>query len=149
MKRNQIAALALIAFSTLAFGSSSALARPHWGNHGGMWQSGAAQLTPEQQAAAQKIHSEHYTQTSALRQQLMAKRYEYNALLAATAPDSAKIEAVAREMATLNQTLDEQRVKYDLALAQAGIPRGAGAGYGCDGGGGYHRGGGHMGMGRW
>ncbi|KJT39710.1 zinc resistance protein, partial [Salmonella enterica subsp. enterica serovar Heidelberg str. RI-11-013374] len=52
---------------------------------------------------------------------------------------------------SLGQKLDEQRVKRDVAMAQAGIPRGAGMGYGgCGGyGGGYHRGGGHMGMGNW
>lgn len=50
-------------------------------------------------------------------------------------------------MEALNQSLDEQRVKRDVAMAQAGVPRGAGMGYGGCGGGGNHRGGGHMGNG--
>ena len=108
----------------------------------------AAQLA-EQQAAAQKIYDDYYSQTSALRQQLTSKRYEYNALLTASSPDTAKINAVAKEMEALNQSLDEQRVKRDVAMAQAGVPRGAGMGYGGCGGGGNHRGGGHMGMGHW
>ncbi|HDN7436763.1 TPA: zinc resistance sensor/chaperone ZraP [Salmonella enterica subsp. enterica serovar Chester] len=151
MKRNNKSAIALIALSLLALSSGAAFAGHHWGNNDGMWQQGGSPLTTEQQAAAQKIYDDYYTQTSALRQQLISKRYEYNALLTASSPDTAKINAVAKEMESLGQKLDEQRVKRDVAMAQAGIPRGAGMGYGgCGGyGGGYHRGGGHMGMGNW
>lgn len=149
MKRNNKSAIALIAL----FGPEpgAAFAGHHWGNNDGMWQQGGSPLTTEQQATAQKIYDDYYTQTSALRQQLISKRYEYNALLTASSPDTAKINAVAKEMESLGQKLDEQRVKRDVAMAQAGIPRGAGMGYGgCGGyGGGYHRGGGHMGMGNW
>ncbi|EBS7636551.1 zinc resistance sensor/chaperone ZraP [Salmonella enterica] len=151
MKRNNKSAIALIALSLLAMSSGAAFAGHHWGNNDGMWQQGGSPLTTEQQATAQKIYDDYYTQTSALRQQLISKRYEYNALLTASSPDTAKINAVAKEMESLGQKLDEQRVKRDVAMAQAGIPRGAGMGYGgCGGyGGGYHRGGGHMGMGNW
>lgn len=151
MKRNNKSAIALIALSLLALSSGAAFAGHHWGNNDGMWQQGGSPLTTEQQATAQKIYDDYYTQTSALRQQLISKRYEYNALLTASSPDTAKIHAVAKEMESLGQKLDEQRVKRDVAMAQAGIPRGAGMGYGgCGGyGGGYHRGGGHMGMGNW
>ncbi|EGN2235950.1 zinc resistance sensor/chaperone ZraP [Salmonella enterica] len=151
MKRNNKSAIALIALSLLALTSGAAFAGHHWGNNDGMWQQGGSPLTTEQQATAQKIYDDYYTQTSALRQQLISKRYEYNALLTASSPDTAKINAVAKEMESLGQKLDEQRVKRDVAMAQAGIPRGAGMGYGgCGGyGGGYHRGGGHMGMGNW
>ncbi|ECR4958556.1 zinc resistance sensor/chaperone ZraP [Salmonella enterica] len=148
MKRNNKSAIALIALSLLALSSGAAFAGHHWGNNDGMWQQGASPLTTEQQATAQKIYDDYYTQTSALRQQLISKRYEYNALLTASSPDTAKINAVAKEMESLGQKLDEQRVKRDVAMAQAGIPRGADGG--CGGyGGGYHRGGGHMGMGNW
>ncbi|EMY5996217.1 zinc resistance sensor/chaperone ZraP [Salmonella enterica subsp. enterica serovar Newport] len=151
MKRNNKSAIALIALSLLALSSGAAFAGHHWGNNDGMWQQGGSPLTTEQQATAQKIYDDYYTQTSALRQQLISKRYEYNALLTASSPDTAKINAVVKEMESLGQKLDEQRVKRDVAMAQAGIPRGAGMGYGgCGGyGGGYHRGGGHMGMGNW
>ena len=133
MKRNTKAGLALIA-----------LARHHWGNGGGMWQQNGSGLSAEQQAAAQKIHNDFYNQTNALRQQLMSKRYEYNALLATNPPDTAKINAVAKEMESLRQSLDEQRVKRDVAMAQAGVPGGMGMGYGGCGGRD-----GHMGMGHW
>ncbi len=81
--------------------------------------------------------------SSALQQQLVTKRYEYNALLAANPPDSSKINAVAKEMENLRQSLDELLVKRDIAMAEAGSPRGTGMGYGGCGGGG------HMGMGHW
>lgn len=70
----------------------------------------------------QKLHNDYYAQTSALRQQLQSKRYEYNALLTAQKPDSGKIEAVAQEMEGLRQKLDQQRVKFDIATAEAGVP---------------------------
>ncbi|SUX71550.1 zinc resistance-associated protein [Citrobacter braakii] len=144
MKRNN--KLALIALSLIALGSTPALAQNHWGYGDGMQQRGGTPMTTEQQATAQKIYDDYYSQTNALRQQLTSKRYEYNALLTASSPDTAKINAVAKEMEALNQSLDEQRVKRDVAMAQAGVPRGAGMGYGGCGGGGNHRGG-HMGMG--
>ncbi|MDA8480423.1 zinc resistance sensor/chaperone ZraP [Citrobacter sp. Awk 4] len=147
MKRNNTSGLALIALSLMVLGSSPAIARNHWGNgDGGMRQQNVSALTTEQQAAAQKINDDYDSQTRSLRQQLMSKQYEYNALLTASSPDSAKIGAVAKEMAALRQSLDEQRVKRDIAMAEADVPRGAGMG--C-GGGGYHHGGGHMGMGHW
>ena len=147
MKRNTKTGLALIALSLMVLGASPALARHHWGNGDGMWQQNSGVLNAEQQAAAQKIHNEFYNQANTLRQQLMSKRYEYNALLTASSPDKAKINAVAKEMETLRQSLDELRVKRDVAMVEAGVPHGAGMGYGGCGG----RGGGHMGMGmgRW
>ena len=156
MKRNTKIALVMMALSAMAMGSTSAFAH---GGHG-MWQQNAAPLTSEQQTAWQKIHNDFYAQSSALQQQLVTKRYEYNALLAANPPDSSKINAVAKEMENLRQSLDELRVKRDIAMAEAldelrvkrdiamaeaGIPRGAGMGMGYGGCGG----GGHMGMGHW
>ena len=145
MKRNRTLPLALVTFAALTFASTAAWANHHCGNNNGMGNQGYSQLTQEQQATVQKLHNDYYAQTSALRQQLQSKRYEYNALLTAQKPDSGKIEAVAQEMEGLRQKLDQQRVKFDIALAEAGVPRGAGMGYGgCRG-----SAGGHMGMNHW
>lgn len=145
MKRNRTLPIALITLAALTFGSNAAWAGHHWGDNNRMGAQGYSQLTQEQQATAQKLHNDYAAQTSALRQQLQSKRYEYNALLTAQKPDSGKIEAVAQEMEGLRQKLDQQRVKFDVALAEAGVPRGAGMGYnGCRG-----NGGGHMGMNHW
>lgn len=94
MKRNTKIALVMMALSAMAMGSTSAFAH---GGHG-MWQQNAAPLTSEQQTAWQKIHNDFYAQSSALQQQLVTKRYEYNALLAANPPDSSKINAVATSL---------------------------------------------------
>lgn len=112
MKRNTKIALVMMALSAMAMESTSAFAH---GGHG-MWQQNAAPLTSEQQTAWQKIHNDFYAQSSALQQQLVTKRYEYNALLAANPPDSSKINAVAKEMENLRQSLDELRVKRDIAM---------------------------------
>ncbi|MCS6036567.1 hypothetical protein LNQ52_07690 [Klebsiella pneumoniae subsp. pneumoniae] len=77
----------------------------------------------------QKLHNDYYAQTSALRQQQCSP----NAMSTMRCsrrkkPDSGKIEAVAQEMEGLRQKLDQQRVKFDIALAEAGVPRGAGNG---------------------
>lgn len=139
MKRNNKLTFALLTCAALTFTSGSVLAGPHhWDNNDGNGR--YSQLTDAQQATAQKLRNDFYTQTSALRQQLTSKRYEYNALLTADKPDGAKIEGVAQEIETLRQKLDQQRVKFDVAMAQAGIPRHGGMGSGCLGGGG-HRGG--------
>ncbi|EPP5306275.1 zinc resistance sensor/chaperone ZraP [Klebsiella aerogenes] len=145
MKRKPTLSLIFAALAALTFGSHAAWAGHHCGYNNGMGAQGYSQLTQEQQATVQKLHDNYYAQTSALRQQLQSKRYEYNALLTAPKPESGKIEAVAKEMETLSQQLDQQRVKFDIALAEAGVPRGAGMGYGgCRG-----NGGGHMGMNHW
>ena len=145
MKRKPTLSLIFAALAALTFGSHAAWAGHHWDYNNGMGAQGYSQLTQEQQATVQKLHDNYYAQTSALRQQLQSKRYEYNALLTAPKPESGKIEAVAKEMETLSQQLDQQRVKFDIALAEAGVPRGAGMGYGgCRG-----NGGGHMGMNHW
>lgn len=140
MKRNQKITVTLITLAALTLGSSSAWARHHGNNGNGMGPQGYSQLSTEQQATAQKLHNDFYEQTRALRQQLTSKCYEYNALLTADKPDSTKIESAAQEMETLRQKLDQQRVKFDIALAQAGIPRGEGMGRGSCGGGREHMG---------
>lgn len=140
MKRNQKLTLTLITLAALTLGSSSAWAKHHWNNGNGMGPQGYSQLTTEQQATARKLHNDFYEQTRALRQQLTSKRYEYNALLTADKPDSAKIESTAQQIETLSQKLDQQRVKFDIALAHARIPRGEGMGHGSCGGGRDHMG---------
>ncbi|WP_137574895.1 periplasmic heavy metal sensor, partial [Escherichia coli] len=80
--------------------------------------------TSEQQTAWQKIHNDFYAQSSALQQQLVTNRYEYNALLAENQPDSRQINAVAKEMENVVHPLEELRVKPYIALAEAGLPAG-------------------------
>ena len=117
MKRNTKIALVMMALSAMAMGSTSAFAH---GGHG-MWQQNAAPLTSEQQTAWQKIHNDFYAQSSALQQQLVTKRYEYNALLAANPPDSSKINAVAKEMENLRQSLFRAVPEWVTAAAVVAV----------------------------
>lgn len=95
MKRNRTLPLALVTFAALTFASNAAWPTTTGATitDGQPWLQSA---DPEQQATVQKLHNDYYAQTSALRQQLQSKRYEYNALLTAQKPDSGKIEAVAQ-----------------------------------------------------
>ena len=115
MKRNTKIALVMMALSAMAMGSTSAFAH---GGHG-MWQQNAAPLTSEQQTAWQKIHNDFYAQSSALQQQLVTKRYEYNALLAANPPDSSKINAVPTSPRIRNNLTDSCRSR----LISFALPR--------------------------
>ena len=104
MKRNRNLPLTLVTLAALTFGSNAAWANHHWGDNNRMGAQGYSQLTQEQQATAQKLHNDYAAQTSALRQQLQSKRYEYNALLTTQKPDSGKIEAVAQEIEGLRRS---------------------------------------------
>lgn len=132
MKLNTKTGPVLLAFSLMTLGANQALA-----HHRGYGYE-RSPITTQQQVAAQKIYDDYYSRTSALRQQLASRCYEYNALLSASSPDSARINAVAKEMETLRQSLAEQLVKRDVEMARAGVPRGTR----CDDH--EHRGGGHM-----
>lgn len=121
MKQVKKTGLVLLTFAFLASSISPALAR-HWGN-GGLWHSvmNTNSYTAEQQAAVQEISNDYYGKTSTLHQQLIAKQYEYNALLMESTPNKEKINIVAKEIETMNLSLDALRVKRDTALAQAGL----------------------------
>ncbi len=142
-----IAALALVAgFSTFA------LAAPGMGPGYGPGY-GWTQLTPEQQAQAEKARADFLNETQALRQKLATKRVELNTLRAQANPDPAKLKAVADELVDLGAQLAKKRnefmAKYPYAFGP-GFGRGYGRGFGggfC-GGPGYGMGlGGGMGIG--
>lgn len=81
-----------------------------------------ANLTAEQQAAAQKAFTDFRTKTADLHQQLMSKNYEYKALLTSKTVDEQKIQAVSKEISALRDNLYQQRVALDVQLAKDGIP---------------------------
>lgn len=143
MKRNRIIGLSIFALSLLVIDVSPAFARhPCWDIDA--WQQGDSTLTKEQQASAKKIYAEYASPIQTMRQQILSKRHEYRALLTSQSPDKAKIEELAKEISTLNQSLDELLVKRDVALVQAGVPHGPGTGHGDGRGPGYHRGNGPL-----
>lgn len=123
---------AIISVAMLAGVSTSALAQNGYhanmvntqGTHQGMgYQHGnRANLTPEQQAVSQKAFDEFQLKTTDLRQQLMSKQYEYQALLTSKPLDEQKVLAVSKEITALRDNLYQQRVALDTDLAKAGVP---------------------------
>ncbi|MCS5932214.1 periplasmic heavy metal sensor [Klebsiella pneumoniae subsp. pneumoniae] len=121
MKRNRTLPLALVTFAALTFASNAAWPTTTGATITG-WATGAtSQLTQEQQATVQSCITDYY----AANQRPCASSCSPNAMSTMRCsrrkkPDSGKIEAVAQEMEGLRQKLDQQRVKFDIALAEAG-----------------------------
>ncbi len=140
-----LALAAVLGFAGLASAQSHT---PNVQEHGmGMGATGGHMygLTPEKQAAAQKIYAEHNAATAQLRQQLFAKQSELNAQLYGGATDDKKVQALTKEIGDLNARLFESQVNLKRQLAKEGIPAmgGMGMGGGCgmmSGGMGVHHG---------
>ncbi len=79
-------------------------------------------LSPEQEAAARKLHTESLAGTTALRDALRAKRAELDAQLASPDPDKGKIESLSRDIGELRGKLMAARVDLRAKLAKEGIP---------------------------
>jgi len=101
------------------------------GGYGGGY--GYQSLTPEKQAAAQKIFANYQSQTVGLRQQLIVKRSELNALIYGDKPDDAKVQTLTKEISDLQAKLYTAQVALQRQLAKEDIPM-MGGGYGGYGG---------------
>ena len=137
------------ALAILALTSSLALARGGMG--GGMGGQGGCpgmgggwgQLSPEKQAAFQKLHDAFAAKTAQLRADLGVKMAELNALSVAATPDQAKIDAVTKQIGDLQAKLLSERTQFRIQVSKEVGPGVAGGGCpGMGGGmGGYHGGG--------
>ncbi|QAZ69297.1 periplasmic heavy metal sensor [Solidesulfovibrio carbinolicus] len=134
------------ALAILALTSSLALARGGMGGGqggcpgmGGGW----GQLSPEKQAAFQKLHDAFAAKTAQLRADLGVKMAELNALSVAATPDQAKIDAVTKQIGDLQAKLLSERTQFRIQVSKEVGPGVAGGGCpGMGGGmGGYHGGG--------
>ncbi len=140
--------IALAALATLALTASLALARPGGGMGGGPgaggcpgYGGGMAQLTPEKQAAFQKLHDAYAAKTAQLRADLGVKRAELNALAVAQNPDQAKIDALTKEIGAMIGKLMAEKTAFRIQVEKE-------IGPGVMGGmGGYHGGAGPCGGG--
>ncbi|MBP1000147.1 periplasmic heavy metal sensor [Serratia fonticola] len=119
-----VALLAGVSTTALAQNGNRANMTNAQGTHQGMgYQHGnRVNLTPEQQAVSQKAFDEFQLKTADLRQQLMSKQYEYQALLTSKPLDEQKVLAVSKEITALRDNLYQQRVALDTDLAKAGVP---------------------------
>ena len=140
--------IVLSALAILALTSSLALARGGMGGQGGQggcpgMGGGWGQLSPEKQAAFQKLHDAFAAKTAQLRADLGVKMAELNALSVATSPDQAKIDAVTKQIGDLQAKLLSERTQFRIQVSKEVGPGVAGGGCpGMGGGmGGYHGGG--------
>lgn len=85
---------------------------------------GAGAMTQEQQAAAQEIYAEHDQKTAPLRQQLMAKRSELDALYYSQNTDSGKAQSLYKEIADIQARLFTANTDLRKKLSDKGIPVG-------------------------
>ena len=141
--------MAGLAVTALVFGSASlALARGHnggmmagyAGNYGAGYHYNTAyqSLTPEKQAAVDKLIQEHVAEVTPLRTQLLAKRLELDALSGNPNVQPEQVSKLAAEVADLSSKLRASGLAFrDKLSAETGIDAlPYGGGYGWDGRGG-------------
>ncbi len=115
---------ALVTFAALTFASNAAWANHHWGNNNGMGNRGYSQLTQEQQATVQKLHNELLCANQRPAPAIFSPNASTMRCSRRKSRTAGRLETVAQEMEGLRQKLDQQRVKFDIATAEAGVPRG-------------------------
>ncbi|MGD9607938.1 MAG: periplasmic heavy metal sensor [Desulfovibrionaceae bacterium] len=136
--------LVMAALATVMLTASLALARPGGGPAGGPGGpghgpcgggAGFAQLSPEKQAAYQKLAEAYYNKTAQTRAAVGVKRAELNAVAVAQNPDTAKIESLSKEIGDLTGKLIAERTQFRIQVAkEIGVfPMGGGRGYGHGG----------------
>ena len=88
-------------------------------------------LTPEQQAKMEKMHTEFLAATETTRQQLIMKNAELKAQMTSSNPDTAKIESISKDLGALEGKMRAECVKFKKLLGAEGLPcAGMGAGMG-------------------
>jgi zinc resistance-associated protein len=108
------ASVLLVASLALAHGYRGA---GGWGHGPGMmpyWN--APNLTPEQTAQMNKLRSEYYNDTAAVRGQLVTKHAELRALLTNPDATSAQISAKEKELLQLATQFGEKRIAYEAKV---------------------------------
>ena len=93
-------------------------------------------LTPEQQAKMEKMHTEFLAATETTRQQLIMKNAELKAQMTSSNPDTAKIESISKDLGALEGKMRAECVKFKKLLGAEGLPcvgMGAGMGKGMGG----------------
>ena len=120
-----IAALAaLLALSAVAFAGQG---RGPGGGMGSLY----AGLTPEKQAAVDKIFEKHQKKIFELREQYWAKDTELDALTASGKAEKADIQSLVADMSKIRLQLDQERQTLFTELSkETGVKFGPGGGFG-------------------
>jgi Spy/CpxP family protein refolding chaperone len=96
------------------------LAAAAWAGPMGKWMGGgwAANLTPEQSAKIFELKQKFMNDTAPLRQQMLQKRTELNALWQAPNPDQAKIAAKQKELNALRDQMQQKQLDFQMQVRQ-------------------------------
>lgn len=85
-------------------------------------------LSPEKQAKAQQIYADYYAKTITLRQQILSKQSELNALIYSGKDDEKKIQSLTKEISDLRSKIFESQVALQRQLAKEDLPSMGGMG---------------------
>lgn len=121
------AVAAMVLTASLALAGPGGMGRGAGGSCGDCAGSPALQLSPEKQAAFQKLHEAFYAKTAQLRAAVMVKRAELNAAAVAPNPDQAKIESLAKEIGEMHAKLLVERTQFRIQVAKEIGPEAAAA----------------------
>ena len=119
MKKFNVRILALAVMVTALLGFSG-VANAAWGDgpNDGAYQT----LSKEQQTKMQNLHSEFFTATEDIRQQMIIKRAELQAEMISSKPNTAKIEALSTELGALDGKMLVERSKLNNRISAEGLP---------------------------
>lgn len=91
------------------------------GGYGG-YGYGYHSLSPEKQAKAQQLYADYYSKTITLRQQILAKQSELNALIYSGKEDEKKLQGLTKDIADLRSKIFEQQIALQRKLAKEDLP---------------------------
>ena len=133
-RHSMVAALALVTFLGLSgLANAQMMGSGMMGGQGMMHGNMMTGLSPEKQAAVQKIYADFNAGTASLRQQLTSKQYELDAQLYSATPDDKKVQALTKEVSDLRAKLFEAQVNLQSRLTKEGVPSSYMGGMGCCG----------------
>lgn len=130
--RNGKLGMAMAALATVMLTASLALARPGGGPGSGPGGAGGpgygpcggggagmiSQLPPEKQEAYKKLFEAYYNKTAQVRAAIGVKKAELNALAVSPNPDTAKIEALSKEIGDLHGKLVAERTEFRVQVSK-------------------------------
>lgn len=104
--------------------------------HGHMYDRGYGNLNDSERNRMEELDRKYYTETEEIRNQIMSKSEELDALLESGTSDPERIKAVQRELSGLRSDLDQKGLEYEMEARKIVPENRLGRGYDR----GYHRG---------
>jgi len=113
MRKKMLTRMVLLTLALTLGLAAMAWAGPMGKGMGGGW---AANLTPEQSAKIFELKQKFMNDTAPLRQQMLQKRTELNALWQAPNPDQTKIAAKQKELNALRDQMQQRQLDFQMQV---------------------------------